>query len=271
MTRDIGRAARPLPAFAIIGAQKSGTTSLYSYLTAAPGILPSREQEVHFFDMAYERGAGWYRGRFPTAAELWRAGRRAGYTAIAGETSPFYLLHPAAPRRMRAVLPEARLIVLLREPVDRAVSAHNHNSAFLGIEWASFEEAIAREFATWDKLDSMLQGSGTSLTKTDTVRLRQTAYLHRGHYAQQLERWFAEFPRDQFLIMGSGELSADPGGALARTCDFLGVPAHDLGHYPRRRAAQYDDIAPDLRACLAEHFAPHNERLFELLGTELDW
>jgi hypothetical protein len=261
-----------LPEFAIIGAQKAGTTSLFSYLTAGPGVLRSFTPETHFFDVWYDRGAGWYRSQFPTRALRAVAGRRAGHPAIAGENSPFYLLHPIGPARRRATLPDARLIVVLREPVDRAVSAHNHNRG-LGIETATFEEAIERELGMRDEIQRLAndpEAAAREPEKTATV-LRRLTYLTRGHYADQLERWFAAFPREHFLILGSGDLFADPAGALARACAFLGIPAHTLDEYVAMRAGTYADISTALRAQLDGHFAPHNERLAALLGGLPNW
>lgn len=275
-TRDGARratsGARPLPEFAIIGAQKSGTTSLYNYLAAGPGVLPSFTPETHFFDVWYDRGEGWYRSRFPTTASRAAASRSGGHAAITGENSPFYMVHPLVPGRMRATLPDVRLIVLLREPVDRAVSAHNHNRG-LGIETATFEEAIDRELRIWEEIQRLAndpEAAERDPEKTLTV-LRRFTYLTRGQYADQLERWFAEFPRERFLIMGSRDLFVDPGGTLARACGFLGIPAHALSEYEAMRAAKYADIDPALRTRLTEHFAPHNERLAALLGGQPNW
>src|SRR5215204_4694713 len=102
---------RPLPDFLILGAQKAGTTALYAYLRRHPAILGPSWKEVSFFDRHWSRGAPWYRGQFPNLLRV-RAARRRGAVRV-GEASPSYLFHPLAPERVRATVPDARLIVIL--------------------------------------------------------------------------------------------------------------------------------------------------------------
>src|SRR6187200_1451927 len=125
---------RPLPDFLVIGAQKAGTTALYAYLRWHPGITGPSWKEVSFFDRHWWRGEAWYRGQFPL-----RAGGR-----LVGEASPSYLFHPLAPERARSLVPDAKLIALVRNPVDRAYSQYQHAVA-LGREPLSFEDALAAE------------------------------------------------------------------------------------------------------------------------------
>ena len=125
---------RPLPDFLVIGAQKAGTTALYAYLRWHPGITGPSWKEVSFFDRHWWRGEFWYRGQFPL-----RSGQR-----LVGEASPSYLFHPLAPERVRSLVPEAKLIALVRDPVDRAYSHYQHEVA-LGREPLSFEDALAAE------------------------------------------------------------------------------------------------------------------------------
>jgi hypothetical protein len=126
--------ARPLPDFLILGAQKAGTTALYAYLRWHPEITGPSWKEVSYFDRHYRRGLSWYRGHFPIGA-----GDR-----LVGEASPGYLFHPLAPERVRATVPDAKLIALLRDPVDRALS-HYHHEVALGREPLSFDEALEAE------------------------------------------------------------------------------------------------------------------------------
>src|SRR5687768_16419575 len=101
---------RDLPDFVVIGAQKAGTTSLHYYLSEHPGILIGTRKEVHFFDRAYNRGTLWYRSSFPIRGLI---------DAIIGESTPNYIFHPCVPARMASLLPAARLIAVLRNPVER--------------------------------------------------------------------------------------------------------------------------------------------------------
>ena len=248
--------ARPLPDFLILGAQKGGTTALYAYLRWHPEITGPSWKEVSYFDRHYRRGASWYRGHFPIGA-----GDR-----LVGEASPGYLFHPLAPERVRATVPEAKLIALLRDPVDRALS-HYHHEVALGREPLSFEEAIEAE-------PERTRGEEQRLVREPGYFSRpwwDYTYLARGRYAEQLERWFAVFPREQLLVLPSEELAADPGQAYGRVLEFLEAPPHELDSYPRVYQQEYPEVHPDTRRKLAEYFAEPNRQLYELLGRNLGW
>src|SRR5947209_1159841 len=135
---------RALPDFLIIGAQKAGTTSLYRYLAAHPDIVASTRKEVHFFDINFWRGEWWYRSLFPLRRRLQRRPPLRNRPAITGEASPYYLFHPFAPERAAQLLPDAKLIVLLRDPVERAWSHYRHEVAN-GRETMTFPDALAAE------------------------------------------------------------------------------------------------------------------------------
>jgi hypothetical protein len=236
---------RPLPDFLIIGAQKAGTTALYAYLRWHPGITGPSWKEVSFFDRHYDRGERWYRGQFPLRAR----GR------LVGEASPGYLFHPLAPARVKETVPDARLIALLRNPVDRALSQY-HFEVALGREPLSFDEALDAE---------------PERLRADPQAWWDHGYVARGRYAEQLERWWLAFPREQLLVLTSEELAADPGRTYARVLAFLGVEPHELGDYPRVFEQRYDEMRPETRDRLEREFAEPNRRLYELLGRDLGW
>jgi hypothetical protein len=251
-------AARPLPDFLILGAQKAGTTALYAYLRRHPSITGPSWKEVSYFDRHYARGEAWYRGNFPNVL---RARRK-----LVGEASPSYVFHPLAPERVQALVPEARLVVLVRNPVDRALSHYQHEVA-LGREPLAFEEALAAE-------DERLRGEEERLVSDPHYFSRpwwSHTYKARGRYAEQLERWLAAFPREQLLIVPSEELLSQPEAMHARVLEFLGAPPHRLESYPRVFERQYAPMEPETRAQLAVEFAEPNRRLYELLGRDLGW
>jgi len=161
---------RPLPDFLVIGAQKAGTTALYAYLRWHPGIAGPSWKEVSFFDRHWWRGEAWYRGQFPL-----RAGER-----LVGEASPSYLFHPLAPERARSLVPGAKLVALLRDPVDRAYSQYQHEVA-LGREPLSFEDALAAE-------EERTRGEAERLAADPRAFSRawwDHTYAARGRYAEQ--------------------------------------------------------------------------------------
>lgn len=254
-----------LPDFVVIGAQKGGTTSLYKYLTTHPSIGRALRKEVHYFDLNHWRGVSWYRAHFPSRLEARLVKRRHGLELRACEASPYYLFHPEVPSRMRDLLPEVKLIVLLREPVERALS-HYHQEVRLGREQLPVDGALARE-------SERLAGEAHKISLDaayESFHHRHHSYLSRGAYADQLEVWLSVFKREQLLVMDSSGL-ADPAAMLQRACDFLGLPTHSLRSYERFRGASYPAIEPALERQLREHFAPHNRRLWTMIGESFDW
>jgi hypothetical protein len=255
----VGRAtaaARPLPDFLVIGAQKCGTTALYSYLREHPGITGPAWKEVSFFDRHWTRGVRWYRGNFP----LRPRGR------LVGEASPSTILHPLAPERVRALVPDVRLIALLREPGARAYSHYQHEVA-LGREPLSFDDALAAE-------PGRLAGEVERMIADPAVFSHawwDHTYVTRGLYAEQLERWLAVFPREQLLVLTTEELAADTAASFARVVSFLGAAPHALAAYPRVFERSYDPMAAATRAHLDATFAEPNRRLAELIGRDPGW
>jgi Sulfotransferase domain len=248
---------RPLPDFLILGAQKAGTTALYAYLRRHPGITGPRWKEVSYFDRHYRRGRAWYRGNFPV---------RLSSERIVGEASPSYLFHPLAPERVAALLPGARLIAILRDPVERAYSHYQHEVAF-GRERLSFEDALEQEDA---RLSGELERMQAEPAYFSQAWWSHT-YLARGLYAEQLERWWAAFPAEQLLVLANEELAAEPAATYARVLAFLGAEPYELETYPRVFDRDYPDLKSETRERLAAHFAGPNRRLYDLLGRDLGW
>jgi Sulfotransferase domain len=247
---------RPLPEFLVIGAQKAGTTALYAYLRWHPAITGPSWKEVSFFDRHWWRGERWYRGQFP----LRSAGR------LVGEASPSYLFHPLAPERVRSLLPDVRLIALLRDPVERAYSQYQHEVA-LGREPLSFEDALEAE-------EERTRGEVERLVADPRAFSRDWwdhTYAARGLYAEQLERWLAVFPRNQLLVVATDELGEKPAETYAAVLSFLGVEPHALDDYPRVFDRDYAPMRRETRAALAERFAEPNRRLERLLGRDFAW
>jgi hypothetical protein len=258
-------AARPLPDFLIIGAQKAGTTALYSYLREHPAVVGPPWKEVSFFDRHFWRGAAWYRGHFPNRLYLRGVRARAGVEPIVGEASPSYLFHPHAPERAAALVPDVRLIALVRNPIDRALS-HYHHEVALGREPLPFEQALDQE-------DARMEG--------ELERMRDPRYFShawwnftyqaRGRYAEQLARWLELYPRERLLVVPSEDLLERPGETYRQVLEFLGAPAHELQSYPRIFVREYHDMAPRTRGQLRDYYAEPNRRLCELLGRDLGW
>ncbi len=247
---------RQLPQFLVIGAAKAGTGFLYHALTQHPEVIGGWSKEAYFFDHGFARGLGAYRAHFP----LRTRGRR-----LTGEATPCYLFHPHAPRRVAATLAEVRVIVLLRNPVDRAYSDYSQ-ARRMGREPLSFEAALDAEPArTEGELERMLADEAYF-----AANRWHHSYCGRGRYAEQLERWFAHLPRAHFLVLRSEDLFTAPRRAAARVAAFLQIAPWQFAE-TRRNSVPYPPMPAGVRTRLVEHFRPHNERLARLLGEPVDW
>jgi hypothetical protein len=260
---------RVLPNYLIIGTQRGGTTSLYKYLKQHPGIGRAvLGKEVHFFDRNYSADLNAYRAHFPTRAYKRYVRTRHGLDLITGEASPYYLAHPHAPYRIAETLPEAKLIALLRDPVERAYSQYNHEVA-LGFENLPFEDAIEREA---ERITGEVEKMSAD-PSYDSFSYRHHTYLARGRYAEQLEVWFSLFPRSQILVLRSEDLFANPDGTYRTVLEFLGLPPVSLAKYEtfNEHVRQSDQMGAATRRRLTEYFTEPNERLYELLGVDFGW
>ena len=261
VTRTAGRlssGARMLPDFLLVGTQRGGTTSLFRALAPHPGVAqPTFHKGVHYFDVHYERGPSWYRGHFPL-----RRGER-----LAFESAGYYMHHPLAPERIAADLPGAKLLVLLRDPVERAFSAHKHELA-RGFETEpSFERALELEPERLDGEVERILADPAYLSHAH----RHLAYLDRGRYADQLEVLFKLFGRERVHVTFAEDFFAEPEPAYDAVVDFLGLPRWRPAAFERHNARPSAPLTPELRARLADHFAPQDERLAALLGRVPPW
>ena len=248
--------ARGLPDFLIIGAQKSGTTFLYDLLGGHPNVEPAAVKEVQYFTSNFERGEGWYRAHFPS-----RLGEQG---SITGEASPYYLFHPHAPARAARLVPEARLVVVLRDPVDRAYS-HYHHIFRRGREPLGFDTAVRMEpFRLRGETEKMREDE-----RYHSLNHQWFSYLSRGVYVDQLSAWLQHFDRDRMLILKSGDLFADTPKTMKSVLSFLGLPDVPLEGPARAKSDKgYAPMEPDVRRRLEEYFEPHNHLLSERFGVD---
>lgn len=261
-----GEASKPatgvLPDFLIIGAQKCGTTFLYNLLTEYPYVSRASTKEVHFFSRHFDRGIDWYRSHFPPLAD--NEARR----VITGEASPFYLFHPHAARRAAATVPRAKLIVLLRNPVDRAYS-HYHHQLRMGHETLpTFEEAIEAE-------ESRLQGEKDRMLANEhyaSLNYPRFSYLSRGVYVDQLPEWYRLFGGDRVLVLKSEDFFDRPLANLKRVMRFLDLPEWEPETVKvRSKRYSYTQMNLVTRQRLSDYFEPHNRKLYEFLGSDFGW
>jgi Sulfotransferase domain len=264
--RPLWAIGRLRPTFLIIGAQRSGTTSLAAYLAQHPSIMVAWRKEVHYFDRWYHCGLPWYLAHFPTRLSGWLAAQRSGNEVAVFEATPLYLPNPFVPSRVAAVDPEMRLIAILRDPIERAFS-HYRREQSLGRETLSFEDALDAEAG---RLEAIRASSSRENYYLSFV-YSHFAYATRGFYLEQLLAWEEVFPRDQILVVPSEELFERPGDVLARVTSFLSLPPLAGGRYEVKGAAPPADIQPATRKRLIERFTEPNAALYEHLGLDLGW
>lgn len=257
-----------LPDFLIIGAAKSGTTTLFHMLRQHPGFLPPVAKEIQYFNQPrnYRRGEGWYRAHFPRQSEVERAHVHLGYQPVTGEATPA-MSAPGYAAHAAALVPNARIIVTLRNPVDRAWSHYQHVRRHALPEKAEFRDVIARE-QRWH--ESGLALSTENYSKLGP-RLHKLGYVSRGQYAEQIEQWLRYFPREQFLFLNFDEWKASSITAAAQIALHVGLPEHPFEACAANVGGYASTMPDDCREQLIEHFRPWNSRLFELLGEDWGW
>jgi len=246
-----------MPGLLIPGAMKAGTTSLFRYLEGHPQLAPAPRKEVHYFDHHFHRGPDWYRRQFPATRPT-----VFGTVRIACESSPYYMFEPRVPGRIRDLVPDAKLVFLLRDPVERAFS-HYHNNRRLGREPLDFEAALDAEDDRTLAEEDRLHADPMHVSKPH----RLYSYRRRGLYAEQLLRWQACFPADQMLVVDSRRLFTDSAAVVAEVCRFVGVAPWQPRSFAARNEGRHGDaMSPRARGKLEAFFAPHEERLRRLIG-----
>ncbi|MGX6605978.1 sulfotransferase domain-containing protein [Micromonosporaceae bacterium Da 78-11] len=261
---------RALPDFLIIGTKRGGTTSLWNYLIQhplVPRLFPAWNTKTsHYFEENWPRNEEWYRSHFPTDRRRQALERRHGAAPRVGEAAPLYMFHPLAPARVQGLMPQVRLITLLRDPVERAYS-HWKERRTEGKEPLGFAEALAAESErTAGERDRLIADPNLFSEAYDWH-----TYRARGRYLEHLEPWLDLFPPEQMLILPSESLYRDPSTTYAEVLRFLGLPQHDLGRYEVFNDRKSSPMDADVRAELTEYYRPHNDALAARLGMRFDW
>jgi len=257
-TRSATSRWRTLPDFIIIGGQRCGTTSLYAALSQHNNILPSFRKEVHFFDLQYERGTAWYRSNFPIENTI---GNRSSI-----EATPNYLAYPGAASRLHQVLPDGKLLVLLRDPTERTYSSWKLK-VDSGYELRLFDEAIDSEIADMSTATS----DSDPIQQKSVIEGMRFDYIRKSRYADHLRIWLELFDRSQILILQSERLFEAPKAYLKRVEDFLGIPKDTSVNLPHFNKTATSSISPPVRERLRAYFAPQNDLLEQLTGQRFDW
>ena len=250
----------PGPDFIVIGAMRSGTSTLYNCLKQHPYILSAMKKEIHYFDIPrnFEKGIHWYNSQFP----------KKGRSFITGEATPSLLFFKDAPKKVKQLFPNIKLIAILRDPVARAFSHYKkilYGSRHLdasktpkNVENKTFEIALQLEEAR---------------IKSDHRAAHKFSYFGRGKYSDQLKNWFKFFPKEQFHIIIFEEFITNPEKHVNEVFRFLGLPEHKILSYENKNPSHLPDLKMKAQtvAKLKRLYKPYNEELSKLLGRELPW
>lgn len=258
---------RILPSFIIAGFPRCGTTSLYNYLIEHPSIVSALTKEIRFFGQNYVNGFNWYKLFFPTIFSKFKINKKFRKNFMTGEASATYVHHPLTPIRIKKVLPEIKIIILLRNPVERAFSQY-FKTMKLGREPLTFDQAIEEE-------NKRLEGEWESMSKEENYyseKYHNYSYLTAGMYIDKLKPWFDTFNDDQILILQSEDLYDDPQGIFNDTLKFLNLPSYKLPKFERYNFYEDKPMLDDnTRKKLDDFFRLHNERLYKFLGRNFHW
>lgn len=253
---------RVLPDFFIIGPGRTGTTSLYHYLDQHPSLVKSAYDELGFFDVNFHLGLSWYRSLFPSLFTKYKIKSQTNYF-MTYDVTPSYVRRPWVARRMKQLFPNSKLIIVLRNPVDKTYS-HYHLSTQSG-ETRTFEEVIKEDMDDVLKWDIQSRDDNYFATKVEKSKLA------RGFYVEQLPIWFDEFSKDQILIISSEDLASKTKNTMNDIFRFLNLPKYEIPNIEKVNVSKYSKMNPETRKNLITFFKPHNERLYQFLNHKFDW
>ena len=265
-SRRLSRAPRAMPDFIVIGAQKSGTSSMFAYLKQHPQIIRPMFKEPYFFDRHYERGLRWYGCNFPSRRTISQLNDRFGRIHLTFEATATYVFDPNVPARIAKDIPTRKFIVLLRNPVERAISAYWH-ARRMGKETRSLSEALEVDHRYYEDEVAFEAGTGPR-PRGEPPR---PTYLRRGIYAESIARWQSVFSPDDLLVLQSETMFANPKSTMARVFTFLGLPHAEKVDYAAQNVGGYSESEQSARKFLEDFYRPHNAWLNRISRTALSW
>jgi hypothetical protein len=257
---------RMLPDFIVIGGQRCGTTSVFKALAEHPQVIrPPVDKGTEYYSMRYTKDLDWYRSRFPLRRLAERRTADAG-PPMTFEANTYYLFHPFAIERLAKDFPDIKLVVMLRDPVERAFSSFKHESARGYETEPDFLRALQLEDQRLAGLDERLAEPGFT-----SLEHRHHAYRRRGEFANQLRRVFAHYPADQVHVMDSKAFFDEPATEFAALTDFLDLQPWQPRTFDQHNPSARSPMPEDARRFLEDHLRPHDDDLAQLLSRPLNW
>ena len=256
---------RVIPDFLVIGAKRCGTTSLYQHLSEHPCISRSPRDNIGFFNENYHLGINWYKSLFPTVFYKKKMESKNKHCLFFDVTST-YMEEELTAKNVYEVNPNQKIIVILRNPVDRAYS-HYHVNVKEKSEKRSFEDAVFEEMNRI-KSERIIQNKNKNLRVFTPNNIH---YLKKGFYALQLKSWFKIFPREQILVLSTEEFQEDQNLIYKKIFDFLNIPNMKIKNTEKMEKGNYIPMKDETRKLLLDYFRQYNYELFELINNEFDW
>ena len=249
---------RKKPDFLIAGFAKCGTSSLYKYMIKHPYILHTARKEINFFnnENLFKLGTDWYLSNFTPIPH--------DSNYICGEATPVYILSSLARERIQQFLPNVKIIIILRNPTDRAISQH-----YFGVKRGRVKNLENYINCAIDKLKNITNLKDKFEKYNGCIP--KAGDISASLYVYFIERWLEVFPRENFLFLKTEDLGQNPVATMDRVFEFLGLPKYQLNEYSRENSNSYDPIDHSLRQKLSEFFLPYNQKLEQLIGIECDW
>jgi hypothetical protein len=253
----ITASSRVLPNFIIAGTVRSGTTSLYNYICNHPSVLPAAYDEIGFFDSNFQLGTMWYRSMFPTKTQMESIQEKTNF-CLTGEDTPFYFWNEDAIKRISKLIPNAKIIMIFRNPVDRTYSNYQLGKRENN-ENLSFEKTIEIEKEIIKK----------EFKKLDFSKPR--TYLIKSLYYLQLKNWLTTFSKNQLYFLSTEQLASKPNETMSGIFNFLELPQYTLPKFKKEKQAIYPEMNNHTRKDLLEFFKSYNNELFSLIGQDFLW
>ena len=261
--RRLQPVTRAMPHFIVIGAQKSGTSSMFVYLKQHPQILLPIYKEPYFFDRHYHRGLHWYGSNFPSQRQINRLNDRHGRPHLTFEATATYIFDENVPSRIARDLKTRKFILLLRNPADRVISAYWH-ARRMGIESRSLAEAVESDLR-------LHHAETTGQKDSNTPKTSRPSYVKRGIYHEAVSRWQSIFSPEEILVLQSETLFAEPAAVMTRVFHFLDIPNRSQINYEPQNVGGYQQRDAAARETLREFYRPYNEKLNNLTGSSFHW
>ena len=254
---------RVLPDFLVIGAKRCGTTSLFYHLPEHPCISKSPHDNMGFFNDNFHLGVNWYKSFFPTIFTRNKIKSEFG-NFLAFDVTTTYMEEESTANNVYQTKPNMKIIVILRNPVDRAYSQYRLNLREKA-EKRSFEDAME------ENMNELNKESHERYEIKPKFSAEENNYLKKGLYAQQLRHWLNIFPMESMLILSMEEFESNQQAIYNKIFEFLNISQFEVKNTEKMEKGNYPQMKSETRSLLLDYFRSHNNELFKLINKKFEW